>query len=178
MRVSVLLERYAGGLCEIVNTCRNQETVQEVSSSIHCGVVEQTASHCPHRCVSCMYSIVLAHDITGSFNTGFSFGGLLACAIAVSVWNTPYLSTDLLIENLACVTFGQPFVAEQLVKRVALTRPGIVSTLHAIYTQDDVVPSLMRLLDDSWSAKALLEESVGQLGSQPVVLSLDQPVSK
>ena len=169
----VLLERYADALCEIVNTCRNQETVQEVPSSIHCGVVEQTASHCPHRCVSCMYTIVLA-DITASFNTGFSFGGLLACAIAASVWNTPYLSTDLLIENLVCVTFGQPFVAEQLV----LTRPGIVSTLHAIYTQDDVVPSLMKLLDDSWSAKALLEESAGQLGSQPVVLPLDQPVSK
>ena len=116
-------------------------------------------------------------DITASFNTGFSFGGLLACAIAASVWNTPYISTDLLIENLVCVTFGQPFVAEQLVKRVALTRPGIVGTLHAIYTQDDLVPSLMRLLDDSWSAKALLEESGGQLGSQPVVLPPDQPVS-
>ena len=132
-----------------------------------------------HRIVlTGMYAIrIVFADITASFNTGFSFGGLLACAIAASVWNTPYLSTDLLIENLVCVTFGQPFVAEQLVKRVALTRPGIVGTLHAVYTQDDLVPSLMRLLDDSWSAKALLEESGSQLGSQPVVLSLDQPVS-
>ena len=89
---------------------------------------------------------------------GFSFGGLLACTIAASVWDLPYISSDLLKENLACITFGQPHVKLQIVQNVAMRRrPDLASTIHTVYSQDDCVPQLMRFLDESWSSEALLQ---------------------
>ena len=84
--------------------------------------------------------------------TGFSFGGLLACAVAARVWDTPYIGSNLLKDNMACITFGQPLVAVQVIQRVVRRRPEIVSTLHAVYLEEDLVPSLMNLLNESWSA--------------------------
>ena len=99
--------------------------------------------------------------------TGFSFGGLLACAVAASLWDTPYISSDLLKEKLTCITFGQPHVSVEVTARLAMMRPEMAATLHAIYTQDDVVPRLMGLLDESWEARAKLEESSIQVGGAP-----------
>ena len=100
-------------------------------------------------------------------STGFSFGGLLACAVAASVWDTPYIGGDLLKEKLTCITFGQPHVSVEVTARLAMMRPEMAATLHAIYTQDDVVPRLMGLLDESWEARAKLEESSSQVGGAP-----------
>ena len=87
---------------------------------------------------------------------GFSFGGLLACTVAACVWDSPYISSDLLKENLACITFGQPHVTLQIVQKVAMQRPDLASTIHTVYSQDDCVPQLMRFLDESWSSEALV----------------------
>ena len=103
--------------------------------------------------------------------TGFSFGGLLACAVAASVWDTPYIGSDLLKEKLTCITFGQPHVSVEVTARLAMMRPEMAATLHAIYTQDDVVPRLMGLLDESWEARAKLEESSSQVGGAPPQLT-------
>ena len=104
-------------------------------------------------------------------STGFSFGGLLACAVAASVWDTPYIGSDLLKEKLTCITFGQPHVSVEVTARLAMMRPEMAATLHAIYTQDDVVPRLMGLLDESWEARAKLEESSSQVGGAPPQLT-------
>lgn len=99
------------------------------------------------------------------FFLGFSFGGLLASTVAAQVWDSPYISSDLLKENLACITFGQPLVTLQIVQKVAMQRPDLTATIHTVYSQDDCVPQLMRFLDESWSSEELLqgmENSDGQ----------------
>ena len=77
--------------------------------------------------------------------------------VAACVWDLPYISSDLLKENLACITFGQPHVTLQIVQKVAMQRPDLASTIHTVYSQDDCVPQLMRFLDESWSSEALLQ---------------------
>ena len=91
--------------------------------------------------------------------TGFSFGGLLACAVTASVWETPYISTDLLRQNLVCITFDQPHVAMPMLDRVASQRPELVSTIHSFHCEDDPVPRLLRFLDMSWSQEGIIERS-------------------
>ena len=73
------------------------------------------------------------------------------------MWDLPYISSDLLKENLACITFGQPHVTLQIVQNVAMRRPDLATTIHTVYSQDDCVPQLMRFLDESWSSEALLQ---------------------
>ncbi len=82
---------------------------------------------------------------------GFSFGGLLASALAAMVWNTPYIGADLLKDHMVCITFGQPHVTVPLLADVARQRAELASTIHCIYSQDDMVPRLMSYLDESWS---------------------------
>ncbi len=82
---------------------------------------------------------------------GFSFGGLLATALAAMVWNTPYIGADLLRDHMVCITFGQPHVTVPLLADVARQRAELTSTIHCIYSQDDMVPRLMSYLDESWS---------------------------
>ena len=80
------------------------------------------------------------------------------------VWDTPYISAELLKENLACITFGQPHVRVDVVQRVARRRPEMVSTIHAIFTEEDLLPSFMGLLDECWSDKIQLAQSRDALG--------------
>ena len=108
---------------------------------------------------SCHWHIVIHLLIMQKWTIvlGFSFGDLLACTVAACVWDLPYISSDLLKENLACITFGQPHVTLQIVQKVAMQRPDLASTIHTVYSQDDCVPQLMRFLDESWSSEALLQ---------------------
>ena len=105
-----------------------------------------------------LHGVLLLSLILYNCFLGFSFGGLLANTVAAQVWDLPYLSADLLKENLACITFGQPHVTLQIVQKVAMQRPELTATIHAVYSQDDCVPQLMRLLDESWSSEELLQE--------------------
>ena len=93
--------------------------------------------------------------------TGFSFGGLLANCVTAMVWNMPYISSNLLKENLICITFGKPLVSIKLAQSVAQRRPDISSTIHSIQMEGDSVPYLMRFLDVSWSAQELQESKNG-----------------
>ena len=69
------------------------------------------------------------------------------------VLDTPYIRSDLLKNNMTCVTFGQPHVAVDIIQRVARRRPEMVTTIHAVFVDEDQVPSLMGLLDECWSDK-------------------------
>ena len=105
-------------------------------------------------------------------NIGFSFGGLLASAVAASVWDTPYISSDLLKKNMTCITFGQPLVSVDIIQNVAIRRPEIVTTINAVLTEQDQIPSLMGLLDECWSEKAQTKSALGvqiQVASQKLV---------
>ena len=97
---------------------------------------------------------------------GFSFGGLLASAMAARVWDTPYISSDLLKDNMTCVTFGQPHVAVDVIQRIARRRPEMVTTINAIFIDEDQIPSLMGLLDECWSDKVRQTQSRSAIGVQ------------
>ena len=90
-------------------------------------------------------------------HAGFSFGSLLACAVTASVWETCYNSTDLLRQNLVCITFGQPHVAMPMLDRVTKLCPELVSTIHSFHCEDDPVPRLLRFLDVSWSQEGTVQ---------------------
>ena len=77
------------------------------------------------------------------------------------VWSLPYISSNLLRENLVCITFGKPLVSIKLAQSVAQRRPDISSTIHSIQMEGDPVPSLMNFLDVSWSAQELSESNNG-----------------
>ena len=55
---------------------------------------------------------------------------------------------------MICVTFGQPHVSVDVIQRVAGRRPEMVSTINDIAIEEDEIPMLMGLLDESWSEKA------------------------
>ena len=115
-----------------------------------------------YACSYGLYSILHLHALF--LFPGFSFGGLLACAVAALVWSSPYISSDLLKENLACITFGQPHVRVPFLPDVARQRPDLLSTIHCIYHHDDAVPYLMSFLDESSSYEAQLKAQ----GSKPI----------
>ncbi len=82
---------------------------------------------------------------------GFAYGGLLACSIVVRIWQEGYISAHLLQENLSCITFGQPHLPVPQLAELAKDRPMISSTIHAVYYEEDLVPRMMRFLDQPCS---------------------------
>ena len=84
-------------------------------------------------------------------NTGFSLGGLLACAVTAAVWRTPYIRADVLKKGLVCITFGQPHITLPCMSEVAREQPELVSTIHTLYLHDDVIPRIFPLLNECCS---------------------------
>ena len=93
------------------------------------------------------------------------------------VWDTPYISAELLKENLTCITFGQPLVRVDVIQKVVRRRPEMVSTIHAIFTEVDHLPSLMGLLDECWSDRIQLAQSRGAIGIR-IHLSANHSIAK
>lgn len=91
---------------------------------------------------------------------GFSFGGLLALQVTASLWKSPLLTEDNLKRNVACITFGQPLIHLPLVSEVAEEMPNFKLSLCSFFVHDDVIPVLMRFLNqdvDKKCAKAVFE---------------------
>ena len=87
------------------------------------------------------------------------------------VWDLPYISADLLKDNLTCITFGKPCVSVRVIQTVAQRRPEISTTIRSIYSESDVVPSLMSFLDESWAAKDLSKPDVVGTGGIQLVMT-------
>ena len=90
--------------------------------------------------------------------------------MAAQVWNSPHTTSRELRENLACITFGQPYLRVPQLLEIAEQRPDIVSTIHTIYWQDDVMPRLMRFLNECCSS--LKENRSSAAGAQ---LKMQEP---
>jgi len=84
-------------------------------------------------------------------DTGFSLGGLLACAVIAAVWRTPYIRTDVLKKGLVCITFGQPHVTLPCLSEFAREQPEVASTIHTLHLHDDVIPRILPLLSECCS---------------------------
>ena len=100
------------------------------------------------------------------FFVGFSFGGLVACAVTAQVWHSSYISSQHLQENLTCITFAQPHLEVPLLEEIARECPSIAGTIHCIYYNEDLIPRLARILDHSCS-QALTKQECAE--DQPVV---------
>ncbi len=101
---------------------------------------------------------------------------MLACSIAVRVWQRGYIPAQLLQENLVCITFAQPHLPVPQLADLVRDRPEIASTIHAIYFEEDIVPRLLRVLDLPCST--LIEEGVTKKsGLQMKVKELPKAVS-
>ena len=108
-------------------------------------------------------------------HVGFSFGGLVACAVAAQVWHSSYISSQHLQENLICITFAQPHLEVPQLEDIVRECPSITSTIHCIYYNEDLIPRLVRILDQSCSQALTKQESAED---QPVVkmkIPLKQP---
>ncbi len=57
------------------------------------------------------------------------------------------MGADLLKDHLVCITFGQPHVTVPLLADVGRQRAELASTIHCVYSHDDMVPRLMKFLD-------------------------------
>ena len=76
---------------------------------------------------------------------GMSFGGSLATAIvANALHDNLLLNRDLILESLACITFGQPVVVCAKLDELISEREFLADVFHCIYTEEDVVPLLFR----------------------------------
>ncbi len=101
---------------------------------------------------------------------------MLACSIAVQVWQRGYIPAQLLQENLVCITFSQPHLPVSQLADLARDRPEIASTIHAVYFEEDIVPRLLRVLNLPCST--LIEEGVAkEPGLQMKVKELPKSVS-
>ncbi len=101
---------------------------------------------------------------------------MLACSIAVQVWQRGYIPAQLLQENLVCITFAQPHLPVPQLADLTRDRPEIANTIHAIYFEKDIVPRLLRVLDLPCST--LIEDRViKEPGLQMKVKELPKSVS-
>ena len=75
---------------------------------------------------------------------GFSFGGLLACSIIAKLWNLPFFNSDILLQNVACIMFGPPYInfsSPLLHLEEAIHQfPDILQSFHSFHLRDDIIP--------------------------------------
>ena len=57
-------------------------------------------------------------------NSGFSFGGMLACNVTAKLWRETYASVGLL-KNVICISFGQPLIKIPSVQEAVQDFPGL-----------------------------------------------------
>ena len=105
---------------------------------------------------------------------GFSFGGLLAAYITSRIWSTSYIRKDVLGKRVICITFGQPVITVPCIRQVAENCPEFESSIHSIFSTEDVIPHLMRLVA---CADSLPSASVKPVKSStpPLVSKLPTP---
>ena len=78
------------------------------------------------------------------FPKGFSFGGMLACFVAASIWNSSVISPEEFKHRVICITFGQPLIGIPLVEDIINTSHEFRESIHLIFDQTDVIPRLLR----------------------------------
>ena len=66
--------------------------------------------------------------------------------VMASIWRTSYIRKDVLHRKVICITFGLPLVNIPYIKEVAEMFPKFESTIHSIFSTEDVIPQLMKPL--------------------------------
>ena len=96
---------------------------------------------------------------------GFSLGGLLACSIAAKLWILPFFSADILLQNVACIMFGPPYVnfsyplphLEEAIHQF----PDILQSFYSFHLRDDIIPKFYLFADESIIQQCMKEQVCG-----------------
>ena len=99
-----------------------------------------------------------------SFNgilIGYSLGGTLACAVLKNMLESNPLQQQLLEENVACITFGQPPLVEADLETLLTQHKFLSKCFHYVHLDDCVKPILLKYcLVDLNTLKAKSEGSL------------------
>lgn len=71
--------------------------------------------------------------------------------VMASIWRTSYIRKDILHRRVICITFGLPVVSIPYIKEVAEMFPKFESTIHSIFSTEDVIPQLLKPLTSTSS---------------------------
>lgn len=112
-------------------------------------------------------SATLCTWIVNLYCIGFSFGGLLAIYITASIWRTSYIRRDVLQKNVICIIFGLPVVDIPYIKEVAGKFPEFESTIHSIFSTEDVIPQLSKPLTSTNSPFLTTPVKTGMTSPRP-----------
>ena len=77
------------------------------------------------------------------FCIGFSMGASLACAVVAGMLQDNLLSQEVITENLACITFGQPLIAVTSLEKLFSEQEHLKNCFHYVYAVDDAMPMLL-----------------------------------
>ena len=76
--------------------------------------------------------------------------------LAARLWQLPQISTAQLKSNVFCITFGQPLIKGSLITQAADLFPEYNSTVHAITSENDTLPSIIEKFDTLTSKNEVL----------------------
>eukprot|EP00731_Ephydatia_muelleri_P014672 Em0008g392a len=92
--------------------------------------------------------------------TGFSFGGMLACSVAASIWNLSAITPEEFKRRVVCITFGQPLISIPYVEDIIKTSHEFQESIHLIFDQNDVIPRLLRFASSSTTQLSACSEKI------------------
>ena len=75
---------------------------------------------------------------------GYSLGGTLACGVLTNMLKSNPLQQQLLEENVACITFGQPPLVEADLENLVTQQPFLSKCFHYVHLDDCVKPLLLK----------------------------------
>jgi GTP-binding protein EngB required for normal cell division len=95
-------------------------------------------------CVPCNYFTHLVEGNKRVIFTGFSLGGILACAVLTRMLQSNPLQEQLLKENVACITFGQPPFLDSSFHTLLTQQPFLSDCFHYVYSDNCPTPVLLK----------------------------------
>ena len=102
-------------------------------------------------------------------NLGFSLGGLLACAVLTRMLQSNPLQEQLLKENVACITFGQPPFLDSSFDTLLTQQPFLSDCFHYVYSDNCPTPVLLKYCLVSLGGKGKQTKAGGSI---PVAVSV------
>ena len=70
-------------------------------------------------------------------------GASLACAVVAGMLQDNLLNQEVITENLACITFGQPLIAVNSLEKLFSEQEYLKNCFHYVYAVDDAMPMLL-----------------------------------
>ena len=86
--------------------------------------------------------------------TGFSFGGLIACSLAAELVKIAFVRPETLRSRLMVITFGQPLIEMPLVKEIMKKHPCFREMVHCVFAEVDVLPQILSYLQEECRLKS------------------------